>query len=91
MARSWTASSFRRRPLAADTRRIEDWDDWTTAMGGDEEEDGREDLAKIGRMKCHLRRTLKGPELISPKDFASIRVRSQKSRTVHEKVQVVFE
>src|SRR5215471_9314286 len=53
-------------PLEAATRRIEsvlaildDWDDGTTDMGGDEDEDGREDLAKIRRMKCHLRRALK--------------------------------
>ena len=59
------------RPLEAATRRIEsvlaileDWDDWTTDMGGDEDEDGREDLARIRRMKCHLRRTLKGLELL---------------------------
>ena len=58
-------------PLEAATRRIEsvvaildDWDDWTTAMGGDEDEDGREDFARIRRMKCHLRRTLKGLELL---------------------------
>ena len=57
-------------PLEAASRRIEsvlaildDWEDWTADMGGDEDEDGREDLAKIRRMKCHLRRTLKGPEL----------------------------
>jgi hypothetical protein len=24
---------------------LDDWDDWTTEMGGDEDEDGREDLA----------------------------------------------
>ena len=49
-------------PLEAATRHIEsvlaildDWDDWITDMGGDEDEDGREDLAKIRRMKCHLR------------------------------------
>jgi hypothetical protein len=42
---------------------LEDWDDWTTDMGGDEEEDGREDLARIRRMKCHLRRALKGLEI----------------------------
>ena len=42
---------------------LEDWDDWTTDMGGDEDEDGREDLARIRRMKCHLRRALKRLEL----------------------------
>lgn len=46
-------------PHEAATRRIEsvlaildDWDDWTTAMGGDEDEDGREDPARIRRMKA---------------------------------------
>jgi hypothetical protein len=52
--------------LEAATRRIESvlaiLDDWAD-MGGDEDEDGREDLARIRRMKCHLRRALKGLEI----------------------------
>jgi len=58
-------------PLDAERRRIEsvltildDWDEWITDMGGDEHEDGREDIARIRRMKCHLRRALKGLELL---------------------------
>ena len=41
---------------------LEDWDDWATDLGG-EDEDGREDLARIRRMKCHLRRALKSLEI----------------------------
>jgi hypothetical protein len=26
---------------------LDDWEDWTTDMGGEEDEDGREDLARI--------------------------------------------
>jgi hypothetical protein len=39
---------------------LDDWNDWTN---GEEDEDGREDLARIRRMKCHLRGILKGLEL----------------------------
>ena len=41
---------------------LEDWDHWATDLGG-EDEDGREDLARIRRMKCHLRRALKSLEI----------------------------
>ena len=43
---------------------LDDWDDWVTEMGGDEDEDGCEELARIRRMKCHLHRTLKGLEMV---------------------------
>jgi hypothetical protein len=32
-------------------------------MGGNEKEDGRENLARIRRMTCHLRRALKSLEI----------------------------
>jgi hypothetical protein len=43
---------------------LDDWDDWTTEMGCDEEEDGREDLARIRRMKRRLTRARKGLEIL---------------------------
>ena len=43
---------------------LDDWYDWTTEMGGDEDEDGCEELARIRWMKCHLHRTLKGLEMV---------------------------
>jgi len=42
---------------------LDDWDEWITDMRGDEDDDGREDLTRIRRMKCHLLRALKGLEI----------------------------
>jgi hypothetical protein len=64
---------------------LDGWDDWIAGTGGGEEEDGCEDLARISRMKCHLRRALKGLEvsMISPKEtLPRSACGSQNSRTV---------
>jgi len=43
---------------------LEDWDDRITSMGGDGDELGRKELSKVRRMKCHLRRAVKGLEML---------------------------